>query len=156
MKRLFRRPPDFIIGGPERPYLRRWWVIPRNRWFNIYLHQILRDDEDRALHDHPWVNCSIPLTAGYIEVRPAVRPDITDQVTAVVRRVGRPVFRRAVAAHRIVLLRDSAGQPIPCWSLFLTGPVVRTWGFWCSWGWRPWREFVDSIDTGRAGKGCGD
>jgi hypothetical protein len=24
------REPDFIIGGRERPYLRRHWLIPRN------------------------------------------------------------------------------------------------------------------------------
>lgn len=25
-----RRPPDFIIGRVDDPYLLRWWVIPRN------------------------------------------------------------------------------------------------------------------------------
>src|SRR5690606_32105599 len=34
-----RRGPDVIIGGAHDPYLKRWWVIPRNRFFNIYLHQ---------------------------------------------------------------------------------------------------------------------
>lgn len=54
--RLFRpfwRAPDFYIGGNANPYLLRWWVIPRNRFFNVYLHKFLRDDDDRALHDHP-------------------------------------------------------------------------------------------------------
>jgi hypothetical protein len=59
------RDPDFVIGRAGRPYLRRWWVIPRNRWFNIYLQEILQDDDDRALHDHPWVNCSIILRGSY-------------------------------------------------------------------------------------------
>lgn len=22
------RPPDFVIGPPDRPYLLRWWIIP--------------------------------------------------------------------------------------------------------------------------------
>ena len=26
----------------------------RNKIFNIYLHQIIRSDDDRALHDHPY------------------------------------------------------------------------------------------------------
>ena len=43
------RDPDFVIGRPGKPYLLRWWVIQRNRWFNIYLHQILENDDDRAL-----------------------------------------------------------------------------------------------------------
>ena len=57
-----KRPPNAIIGGPENPYLLRWWLIPRNRWFNVYLHQFKRSDDDRALHDHPWINASIVLT----------------------------------------------------------------------------------------------
>ena len=65
------RKPDFIIGPKDAPYLRRWWIIPRNRLFNIYLHQILRSDDDRALHDHPWINCSIILKGRYMEVTPA-------------------------------------------------------------------------------------
>src|SRR5580704_9904819 len=62
-----RRPPDFIIGGNEFPYMRRWWVIPRNRIFNIYLHHFLRSDDDRALHDHPSWNVSILLKGEYTE-----------------------------------------------------------------------------------------
>src|SRR3546814_5856142 len=64
-----RRPPNFVIGGQQDPYMRRWWVIPRNRFINIYLHQVLRPDDDRALHDHPWINLSIILDGGYWEIR---------------------------------------------------------------------------------------
>src|SRR3546814_8204117 len=42
------RKPDITIGGEDNPYLRRWYIIPRNRWFNVYLHEFLRDDDDRA------------------------------------------------------------------------------------------------------------
>lgn len=35
-----RRAPDFIIGGKDTPYMLRWWIIPRNKWFNIYLSQV--------------------------------------------------------------------------------------------------------------------
>lgn len=44
IERITRRPPDFVIGGQERPYLRRWFVIPRNPIWNVYLHQFLRSD----------------------------------------------------------------------------------------------------------------
>ena len=89
---FFRRPPDFIIGKPGSPYMRRWYVIPRNRWFNIYLHNIVRSDDNRALHDHPWWNLSILLKGSYREVT----PDGT-----FVRGAGSMVFRRATAAHRL-------------------------------------------------------
>lgn len=39
------RPPDFVIGPNDDPYMLRWWAIPRNRFFNIYLHHILHDNE---------------------------------------------------------------------------------------------------------------
>lgn len=139
-RRWGRRPPDFIIGPPDAPYLRRWWVIPRNRFFNIYLHQILKSDDDRALHDHPWVNVSILLSGSYVEVTPA---------GSYLRKAGSWVFRRATAAHRLVVEADR-----PVWSLFLTGPVIRTWGFHCPKGWRPWREFVNERDSGQVGRGC--
>ena len=47
-------------GWPIKPkvigknYLSRWHIIPRNRYFNIYLHKFVGSDDDRALHDHPW------------------------------------------------------------------------------------------------------
>ena len=68
IKRFFHREPDFYIGGKENPYIRRWWVIPRNYYFNVYLHNILRDDDDRTHHDHPWWWCSIMLRGAYWEV----------------------------------------------------------------------------------------
>ena len=67
-KVMARREPDFIIGDN---YLRRWWLIPRNRWLNVYLHEFRASDDDRALHDHPWASCSIILRGEYFEHLPA-------------------------------------------------------------------------------------
>src|SRR5881392_3402104 len=66
-RRIASRPPDFTVGSPDRPYLQRWWLLPRNPVLNVYLHQFLRDDDDRALHDHPWDWCSVLLKGGYCE-----------------------------------------------------------------------------------------
>lgn len=139
-----RRHADFIIGKEDSPYLLRWWIIPRNRWFNIYLHKIVRSDDDRALHDHPWWNCSIILKGGYQEVMPSkIRWRAPGSIT----------FRPAKAAHRLILHGHC------CWSLFITGPKFREWGFHCPNGWRPWQVFVSTDDgpgnPGRAGRGCG-
>lgn len=146
-----RRVPDFIIGTPRAPYMNRWYVIPRNRWFNIYLHQILRSDDDRALHDHPWINLSIVLKGGYREMMPAGPPGVIGWTVVKRRAPGSIVGRRPTAAHR---LEVDAGRP--CWSLFLTGPKVREWGFWCPQGWKVWTSFVDMGNTGAVGPGCGE
>lgn len=152
--RLFVRP-DFVIGGAERPYMRRWWLIPRNRWFNIYLHQIVRDDDDRALHDHPWWNISIPLGGGYDEVQFKFSPRQAFPLPPTVtlrRKPWRPIFRRATHAHRLALID---GQPT--WSLFITGRKVRSWGFWCPEGrWVDWRDFTAGDRGEIVGRGCGE
>lgn len=157
--RISRRAPDFQIGGSDNPYCNRWWVIPRNRFFNIYLHQFLRDDDDRALHDHPWANCSIPLRDGYREVLFVASPqnggDALPKTTRRIRNPGSITFRRAGTAHRIELHRDyTTDVAVPAWSLFITGPVQRPWGFWCSWGWRHWREFTAGPNGEIVGRGC--
>ena len=147
------RPPDFVIGEAHDPYLARWWVIPRNRWFNVYLHNIRRDDDDLALHDHPWWSVSFPLTGGLREVRP--------QGERRLRRF-RPYLRRATARHRLVVgsprVEPGRAGPPPArvWTLFLTGPRLRDWGFHCPQGFVPWWEFTDPDDPGRVGRGCGE
>ena len=136
-KLMTSRRPDFIVGDE---YMRRWWVVPRNISANVYLHEILHSDDDRALHDHPWANTSFLIDGSYIEHTPDGR---------FVREPGALVERQAGDAHRLEILRG--GRAI---SLFLTGPVIREWGFHCPQGWRPWREFVDARDTGKIGRGC--
>lgn len=152
-------PPDFVIGRKDSPYMNRWWVIPRNRLFNIYLHQVLRSDDDRALHDHPWVNCSIVLKGGYWEVVPQQRPSADWPVPPTRtkwRGPGSIVLRRPSAAHRLVVGAIGVEGRGPCWSLFITGPNVRDWGFWCPRGWKKWTDFVDMTNTGAIGPGCGE
>ena len=151
------RKPDFVIGSVSDPYLLRWWVIPRNRFFNIYLHQVRRDDEDRALHDHPWWNISFVIKGQLSEVRPN-KP---------IRRLRRfwPYFRAATAQHRLVVgsrrdVRADIPFPKSVWTIFITGPRVRDWGFQCpddspAGGWRHWKDFV-GLNPGEVGRGCGE
>lgn len=138
-KRLVSGSPHFVIGDRERPYLLRWYLLPRNPHLNLYLHKFLRDDDDRALHDHPWWFCSAVLLGGYREVL---------ESGSVIRRTGSIGFRRATHRHRVELLR------VPTWTLVLTGSKVRTWGFWCPRGFVPWHEFTKPNNPGEVGRGC--
>lgn len=131
-----RRPPDVVIGVN---YLSRWHVIPRNPLFNVYLHKFLGSDDERALHDHPWVNCSIVLKGSYREHTKQGSP---------LRRRGSIVLRRATAAHRLEVVHG------PVWTLFITGPRIRAWGFHCPQGWVHWRRFTKPGDKGQIGQGC--
>ena len=144
--RVGYRLPDYTIHRDGAPYLYRWWVIPRNPVFNVYYHVFVGSDEDEALHDHPWVNLSILLTGRYIEHGRAGKVSH--------RRTGDLVLRWPRTPHRIELPLSVAGKPLVASTLFLTGPRVRTWGFWCPQGWVPWYRFVDAKDKGTVGKGC--
>lgn len=162
LRRLLSGKPHQVIGGVEHPYLRRWYLIPRNPVLNVYLHQFLRSDDDRALHDHPWWFVSLILKGGYTEV--------TEQGTKR-RRAGSIAFRRAAWRHRVALERqpikawegfEIPGRELPCWTLIVTGRRVREWGFWCKDlpdryaennakdrdRFVPWRDFGDA--------GCGE
>lgn len=174
------RPPNFVIGRPEDPYLLRWFLVPRNRFLNVYLHKFLRDDDDRALHDHPWWFVSVVLKGTYREVtRDADRcpacgndfwkdggaarrhgfddcPNCSEPLRIVSswRRWLSVVVRRPTYRHRVELLRDRRGRPISCWTLVFTGPRVREWGFWCPKGFVNWKEFTKPGNHGEVGRGC--
>ena len=159
IERAERRQPDFIVGGPESPYLLRWWIIPRNPVFNVYLHQFLRDDDDRALHDHPWPWCSILLVGSYIEHTIAAGGIHRRQI----REAPSIKISGPWRAHRIELLPNTPNPANafetwprkPCWTLFITGPRIRGWGFHCpEQGWIPWQRFTAPGDKGQTGAGC--
>ena len=52
-----------IATNDGDPYLIRYTLI-ECRWFSIKVHHILRSDEDRCEHDHPWPFVSLILTGG--------------------------------------------------------------------------------------------
>ena len=152
-KRLLSGKPHVEIGGYAEGdtvpdvYLRRWYLIPRNRRLNIYLHQFLRDDDDRALHDHPWNSLSFLIRGQYREVVDVYM----GKVTANTYSAPAIITRTAEHRHRLELLDGK-----PAWTIFITGPKRRTWGFWCPKGFVPWHEFTAGPDGQHIGKGCGD
>jgi len=118
------RPPDEVIGDN---YLRRWFLIPHNSKFNVYLHNFRGSDDDRALHDHPWDSLGIILKGEYLEHTP-------EGVNH--KKAGSFSFRKGKDSHRIELIENK-----PVWTLFITGPKYREWGFHCKTGWVHWKTF---------------
>lgn len=150
----------FVIGTDENPYLLRWFLIPKNRIFNIYLHKFCRSDDDRALHDHPWLfNASFLLRGDYIE-HSFVDPknwQSNPMQWQDLRKEGARKFRFGRAPHRIQLLTDETGKEKPVWTIFITGPKLWRWGFYCPKGWKLWEKFVDKREGGNhVGEGCGE
>lgn len=102
-------------------YLRRWKLFPRNKIFNIYLHQILLSDE-RVYHDHRYASLSFVLKGQMIE---STHPDRHRVV-----KPWRVYYRSSTLLHFLTLF----GEP-PVWTLFITGPELKDWGFMTKQGW---------------------
>lgn len=129
------------IGPPGAPYMRRFIFRLPFKLGTVRLHQILRSDDDRHLHDHPFDFVSILLTGSYAETTPTpcdcdaesrgyhYRCDF--EISPTRRRIW-PRFsivrKRAEDLHRLTLSR-------PLWTLVFAGPKRRDWGFATELGW---------------------
>jgi hypothetical protein len=71
------------------------------------------------------------------------------------REAGHIYARKPSALHRVALKRNGNREE-PVWTLFITGPRVREWGFACPNGWVHWKIFTGEDDNGSSvvGKGC--
>lgn len=138
--------PHRIIG---EKYLHRWYLLPRNPFINIMLHRFVGSDDDRACHCHPWWFVSFLLAGKLhetIEKRFGVRNNLCITSYRMVRRFI-PVFRKAAHTHRLTLIEG------PAWTVVITGPAIRSWGFWCGSRWVYWKDFVDTTGN-KIGRGC--
>ena len=137
-----------IIGGKDDPYMIRWFLIPRNRFFNVYLHRFCRADDDRALHDHPWFSFSILLRGSYVEHTIKNGGIHKRKLYSVAKGFfSRFRFRSAWFTHRIELAQydwnpERGSWTEYPWTLFITGPKIRAWGFHCPSGWKHWIDFT--------------
>ena len=109
------------------PYLIRYYLFLKNRKsfpFNIFLHHFLSSDPG-DLHDHPFSYFTIILKGGYWEWVP-----VYDSQNSIVgeekiwRQPGHFRISKAHSFHRIEV--DPA---VSCWTIFITGPQIREWGF---------------------------
>jgi len=123
-------------------YMYRWWLFnqydPKTKklkwpWLpvSIRIHRIMRPDNDRHLHDHPWNARTIILRGFYIEERinKAWRPStpnlpINPPTQHTVRYAGSTSAIRYGEYHRI--------RHVPiggAWTLFITFRYRGVWGF---------------------------
>lgn len=89
--------------------------------FAVRVHEILRSDEGRDPHDHPWPYVTIILRGGYWETR---YNDAGEKLSEEWYGPGSVLYRPAGSWHRLDL-----GQRRPVITLFITGKYVGTWGF---------------------------
>ncbi len=135
---------EAITNTEGEPYIVRWRLI-QTPLFAVYLHHILRSDDDRDLHDHPWPFVSLILRGGYWEWTPRAEckllPDTPCQCNTEPVRTwhgpGSVLVHRGADQHRLELPEGKT-----TWTLVFCGRRGREWGFQTDDGWLPWREYL--------------
>lgn len=133
-------------------YMYRYWLFnpygkdaageltpPRWTWLpSVRIHWIMRPDQDRDLHDHPWNARTIVLKGWYAEERPIASPVPGMSATVLSQRdagyTGRLLFEQY---HRI-----AAVSPGGVMTMFFTWRKRGTWGFLVDGKKVPWREYL--------------
>ena len=130
--KLFNRRLITDITG-ENGYLERWSIVIPILGWSIKLHRIMRADDDRCQHDHPWWFVRLIVWGGYEEFV-GNRNKLKKRWPMNLSFCG-PKFR-----HRIVRLYGKVS-----WSLVITGKNSGRWGFYTKEGFMPWRKFVNLV-----------
>lgn len=168
-----KRNPYFHLAD----YMERFWLVRHNEQKTNWaarIHNVKRSDHDRALHDHPWNNCSVVLRGGYWEVFPGtfqraledglLEHDVDLQALhlTIASKAGRQVSRaqrKAFARHGVhwrgagavvrrkaeTLHRLVLPKGKDAWSLFLMGPKIKDWGFVTPTGWVHHVEYLKAL-----------
>ncbi len=140
----------------DKDYMERWFIIPRNRFFNIYFHRFFGSDAPTP-HDHPWISLGVILEGEYLEHMTKKgagwNSEIGDYPSTyeyvVMRRTGELTLRFPSSLHWVEIDK-------PVYTLFITGPRVRRWGFQCKDRWVDFEEYIDRRGDNRLANGCAD
>jgi len=148
-KTMGSRPSDVDIGRDDTglPYMQRWYAIPRNKFFNCYLH-LYHHHDDRILHSHPWWSLSLCVSGALREfhTRTAQGANLPEQHKVRMVQRGELVWRSADMFHRL----EIAGNRTI--TIFFTGPKIKTWYFACKRGLMHWKAY--GAKSGLSG--CGE
>lgn len=147
----------FVIGPDSDPYMIRWRLF-ECPWFRVFFHRILRDDNDRHLHDHPFNFVSLIVNGGYVEHTPSWHV-MGETVSRTVKPLS-IVRHRATDLHRLSLLRRKVavitnvckgvthvGEKeivVSAWTLVFAGRRLREWGFNTERGWISWKDYQEA------------
>lgn len=132
-----------IISQFGHVHFRRYRLL-QTPWFAIYIHQILRSDEDNDMHDHPWKFTSVILSGSYEES--VMYPPNFYAVHHYTYHQGDVVEHAAEDAHRLRLKTKEV------WTLVIASGRKREWGYRLRGGvWIPNREYRISKNNKQLG-----
>ena len=174
MRRAFRTPYSHIMSADGTDvYMRRFWLFnpysvetgkrqgewAKRPWWremlpSVRLHHIMRADQDRHLHDHPWNARTIILKGWYVEERyfdesprGAVKREANAQKPAHLRFGYSTTSETRIAGYtgRLLFGQYHRITQVPrdgVWTLFITWRKRGSWGFDVDGHKVPWREYL--------------
>lgn len=108
------------LGLPRCPYVIRWRL--ETPLGSVRVHHWLAPDDGRAFHDHPWWFLTFVIRGCYGDQS----PDDSDPTGYRTEFLRAPAVRFRRAEHRHTVVPCPGGA----WTLLVTGPARRRWGFW--------------------------
>lgn len=145
IRRAARTPYTHIAKNGD-VYMERYWLLNpypadssgKGNWLpSVRLHKIMRPDQDRHMHDHPWNARTFILRGWYEEERVLYTSSGADWIGCYRREAGTTAKLRFGAYHAITQV--PAGG---VWTLFITWRYRGTWGFLVNGRKVPWREYL--------------
>lgn len=109
-----------IVSKLGEVHFKRYRLL-QTPWFAVYIHQILRSDMDKDMHDHPWSFASIILKGSYREAWTA--HPYFDETKYAIHSPGDVITHHAEDVHQITVLSPSV------WTLVFTSGRSRVWGY---------------------------
>ncbi len=127
-------------GLPPDLYMKRWMLLPHNRFFNVYLHHFVRGDN--WLHDHPYHFLAFAFWGRGVE---RLEYEKDGKYICMYRQVGKRFrFYRSKVRHVITDVDN-------LWTIAIRGPVHREWGMVIEngdiWGkWVHYRTITEKVE----------
>jgi hypothetical protein len=143
-----------IVSKEGVVHFRRYRLLS-TPWFNLYVHNILRSDEDKDPHDHPFGFIALMFWGSYLEEWRCAKEDyrywappkgFDNPLEKSVRSIGSLYYHAAKDFHRITLCSPSV------WTLVLASGRKRPgWGYQTKNGWVHFKEYRQLKNEGKFG-----
>jgi hypothetical protein len=145
MRRLFLV--KEIVSKEGVVHFRRYRLLS-TPWFNIYIHNILKSDEDAHPHDHPWGFIALMFWGSYLEEWLGAYEDYRywagTELRQDVRSIGSLYYHQAKDFHKITLRSPSV------WTLvFASGRKRPGWGYQTRQGWIHFKDYRQLKNEGK-------
>jgi hypothetical protein len=121
-----------IVSKFGQVHFRRYRLL-QTPWFAVYIHQILKSDEDADPHDHPWNFTSVILEGAYHE--DSWYPPLFDKMQSRDCYSGDVIEHKGEDAHKLRLISKEV------WTLVIVSGRTRYWGYQTKAGWIGHQEY---------------